>query len=160
MHHRTTMRAGYDQTMRAASGSTDHITPMWLAHHFPDDYDRCVRVGRSHLCRRCLALYPLAFAAMLLTYGRTWPDTANVIALIVLPLPAVIELVLEQFGAVYYHRLRQLVVTVPLALGLGRGFAIYLADQTNRLFWSVVIGYTGLCAVSIVWRSRSDRSSL
>ena len=39
----------------------DAITPIWLSHHYPEQYDRCVLVGRKHICRRCMALYPLSF---------------------------------------------------------------------------------------------------
>ena len=35
-------------------------SPMWLAPHHPDQYDRCVTVGDRHVCRRCLVLYPVA----------------------------------------------------------------------------------------------------
>ena len=36
------------------------ITPLWLSHHYPGQYDRCVVVGRRHLCRRCAVMYPFA----------------------------------------------------------------------------------------------------
>lgn len=133
---------------------SDRISPMWLAHHFPEDYDRCVRIGRTHVCRRCLVLYPLAAAVMLLALGagvdRSWLE----LALVVLPLPAVVELVLEQFGVLSYAPRRQVAVTVPLAVGLGSGFAVYLDDQTNRVFWGVVVLYTAICGGAVWWRYR------
>jgi len=122
---------------------------MWLAHHYPEDYDRCVVIGRSHVCRRCVVLYPIAFAVMLATLE--WhPATAIDVALVgVLALAALIELSLEQLGVLSYDPRRQVIVTVPLALGLGRGFAIYLGDQTSRLFWGVVIGYTAIAVLMV-----------
>ena len=31
---------------------------MWIAHHYPEDYDRCVLIGRTHVCRRCAGAVP------------------------------------------------------------------------------------------------------
>src|SRR5215203_2943093 len=83
------------------------ITPMWLAHHYPEDYERCVVIGRSHVCRRCAFLYPIAFVVMLATLG--WhPDRAvDALLLLVLPLPALFELSLEQLGVLSYNPTRQ-----------------------------------------------------
>ena len=125
------------------------VTPMWLAHHYPEDYDRCVVIGRSHVCRRCIVLYPLAFVVMFATLS--WhPETAlDVAVLAALPVPALIELSLEQLAVLAYNPRRQIIVTVPLALGLGRGFAIYLDDQTSRLFWGVVVSYTAIAVLMV-----------
>ena len=126
------------------------ITPMWLAHHHPEDYDRCVVIGRSHVCRRCVVLYPLAFAVMLATLAWHPDGPIDVAVLVVLPLPALVELSLEQLGVLTYDARRQVIVTVPLALGLGRGFAIYLDDQTSRLFWGVVVAYTAIAVTMVL----------
>jgi hypothetical protein len=123
---------------------------MWLAHHYPEDYDRCVVIGRSHVCRRCVVLYPLAFAVMVATYAWHPGLAIDAALLVVLPLPALIELSLEQLGVLTYDPRRQVIVTVPLALGLGRGFALYLDDQTSRLFWGVVLGYTAIAVVMVL----------
>lgn len=130
------------------------LTAMWLAHHFPEDYDRCVSIGRRHVCRRCLTLYPLAFAVMVATLLLS-PKSSDVdIAIMVLlPLPAVVEFVLEQLGRIEYRPLRQTIVTVPLAIALGRGFAIYLHHPTSLLFWGTVGLYGGLCLGVLVWRT-------
>ncbi len=133
------------------------ITPLWLAHHYPEDYDRCIVVGRSHVCRRCIVLYPLALLVMLVMLGWHPAAPVDVALLVVLPLPALVELSLEQLGVLTYEPRRQMIVTVPLALGLGRGFAIYLEDQTSRLFWGVVIGYTAVAVVMVaLGRRRSS----
>ncbi len=36
---------------------TTPLEPVWLSHHYACDADRCVRVGRLHVCRRCLAMF-------------------------------------------------------------------------------------------------------
>jgi hypothetical protein len=124
------------------------ITPLWLSHHFPEDYDRCVLLGRSHVCRRCLVLYPVAFVVMVATAG--WEPATAVDVLIVagLPLPGVVEFVAEHLGALRYSPRRQVVLTVPLAIGLGRGLGRYLVDRTDPLFWSVVVVYGVVCGLA------------
>lgn len=152
----TTRSDRYARRVRQrAPGSVDRITPLWLSHHWPEDYDRCVRIGRSHVCRRCLVLYPIAFVGMLVLRG-SWPPAADVVVVAILPLPAVIELVLEQAGVLRYRAARQVVVTVPLAVGLGRGFARYLDDQADLLFWGVALGYSAVCGLAVLWRVRRD----
>ena len=52
-----------------------------------------------------------------------------------------IEFALEHFGVLRYSSTRQLVLTVPVAIGVGRLLARYLDDQGDALFWIVVWGY-------------------
>lgn len=128
---------------------------MWLSHHYPDDYDRCVRVGRSHVCRRCIVLYPVSVAVLLagLVAGSVAP-TITAAALVVLPLPAIVEWTLEHRGRISYSPRRQIAVTVPLAVGLGAGFVRYFASRTDLLFWGIVVAYSAWCgAVALWWRS-------
>src|SRR5689334_14235315 len=114
------------------------VTAMWLAHHFPEDYDRCVLIGRSPVCRRCLALYPLAFAVMAaaLATGRTLTSPAFTAVMVLTPLPAVVEFVLEHLGAIRYRPRRQIALSLLLAVGLGLGFARYLRHPGDVLFWT------------------------
>ena len=98
----------------------DTISPMWMAHHYPEDYDRCVRIGRSHLCRRCLALYPAAFVALgLALAGLRWPHPLDPWLLVLLPLPGVIEFVAEHRGWIGYRPRLQQVLAVPMGVGPG-----------------------------------------
>jgi hypothetical protein len=131
---------------------------MWLAHHPPDHYERCVLIGRSYVCRRCLVLYPVTFAAMALAV--LWPVPVGIgdLAIVLLPLPGVIELVAEQLGALDYWPRRQIAVTVPLAVGLGVGLARYLDDHGDRVFWVAIALYTLVCFAAVSWRQRRDRS--
>lgn len=131
---------------------------MWLSHHPPEQYDRCLRVGRWHVCRRCALLYPLAFLVTGLSVATGWSGGAGAAVLvIVLPLPAVVEFCLEQFGRISYQPWRQLAVTAPLAVALGIGFARYLEDVGDLVFWSTVVVYGGIGAGAVVWRILDER---
>lgn len=135
---------------RGSSYRPPRITPMWLAHHYPEDYDRCVVIGRSHVCRRCLALYPLAFVVLGLCLAIQPGRAVQVGALALLSLPAVVELVVEQLGVIRYSPRRQVAVTLLLAVGLGAGFAAYLEDQLDPAFWGIVVLYTTICVAAVV----------
>jgi hypothetical protein len=118
---------------------------LWLSHHDPSGYDRCVLVAGRHVCRRCLVLYPLAFVVLVVAQAAGWSGTTEALALVALPLPAVVEFVLEHRGVIRYSPGRQMLVTIPLAVALGAGFDRYLDRPGDVLFWSVVVGYTAVC---------------
>jgi hypothetical protein len=143
-----------------AAGDRRTLTPLWLSHHFPEQYDRCVVVGSRHICRRCLALYPLAFAVMVFSLVGPWPGSLDGWLLVLLPLPSVTEFALEHVDVVRYQPLRQVLLTIPLAVALGRGFAIYVEDPASRLFWGVVLVYGGVCVAAAVYRARHGRASV
>jgi hypothetical protein len=133
----------------------DSISALWIAHHYPEDYDRCAVVGRTHVCRRCLALYPLAFIVTGLTLaGTRWPTDLDSVLLALLPLPSVVEFVLEHLGVIVYQPTRQALLTLPLAVALGVGFGRYLRHPSDLLFWAIVVGYGGVCLVATVIGTR------
>jgi hypothetical protein len=133
---------------------------MWLAHHHPDEYERCVLIGRSYVCRRCLVLYPLAIVIMALTAGLHPRSVVDALVVAALPLPAVVELVLEQIGVLRHEPRRQIAVTILLAIGLGRGFAIYLQDHGSPVFWVVVLGYSAITGGAVALRHWRDARSV
>jgi hypothetical protein len=131
-------------------------SPMWLSHHWPDEYDRCVVVGRRRVCRRCLVLYPVSLlAALVLGLVASWPERLDPWFVWLLPLPAVLEFVAEQLRLVEHSPRRLVVLTVPLAVGCGRLYVRYLDDQTDELVWSAVATYGIVCVAA--WALRSFR---
>lgn len=125
-------------------------TPLWLSHHFPNEYDRCVKVGRTHLCRRCSVFWPACFAAMLLALaGLRWPESLDAWLLWLLPVPVVTEWWLEQLGIVRYSAARNTVFTLICAPAVGVGLARYALDPTDSLFWVVVATYAVICLIPV-----------
>src|SRR5512137_1230261 len=103
------------QAERAARPDHDVRAPVWLAHHHAGQYDRCWRAGDTLVCRRCTLLWPLAFVVMAAALaGDWWPAGADPWLLVLLPMPGVLEFLLEHAGVVRYHARRQLVLTVPV----------------------------------------------
>ncbi|GIU83398.1 MAG: hypothetical protein KatS3mg008_0173 [Acidimicrobiales bacterium] len=72
-------------------------------------------------------------------------------AFALLPAPATVEFVLERLGRARYLSWRQVLLTIPLAVSLGDGFARYLRDPTDLVFWVTVIAYGGVAAFSWIW---------
>ena len=125
-------------------------TPLWLSHHYPGDYDRCIRFGDTHLCRRCTVLYPVVFATMFAALaGFRWAGSADPWLLWLLPVPVVIEWWGEQLGLCRYSAQRSVVLTLVCAPAVGVGLARYMQDPTDGLFWSVVCTYAVVCAAPV-----------
>jgi hypothetical protein len=127
------------------------MSPLFLSHHPPSQYGRCIRVGRYHLCRRCAVLYPLAFAVTIASVlGAHWPERWDGTLLYLLPLPMTLEFVIERFGGIRYNAGRQLFLTVLAAPALGRGFARYAVHPGDRLFWAMVALFGGGALLSLI----------
>ncbi|MEZ5321512.1 MAG: hypothetical protein R2698_05475 [Microthrixaceae bacterium] len=119
------------------------VSPLWMAHHWPEQYERCVMLGRFHVCRRCLVLYPVA-----LTVAVVWSTgAAGVVGRWCMwsaPGVAVIEWALEQCGATRHRPRRQTAATVIAAVGLGVALGEHFGHPfawratAPMLTWSVV----------------------
>ena len=135
--------------------SANRPTPIWLAHHWPDEYDRCVLVGRRHICRRCIVMYPIAFAVIALSLaGVALPTPWSQLALVFLPLPALVEFVGEHLGSWRYSATRQSVLGALQGLGLGIGLGRYLDSPTDPWFWGVGLTYSAVAGISALVGAR------
>ena len=124
-------------------------TSMFLSHHWPSQYDRCAQVGRFHVCRRCLVLYPVAVLVCLLAALRlTWPDRLDPWFLWLLPIAGVVEFSLDALGVIRHNATRQVVVSALLAVAYGKLLWRYANHPADGLAWTVVIVDTGICLVA------------
>jgi hypothetical protein len=121
---------------------------MWLAHHSPEHLDRCVRVGRHHVCRRCAVLYPVAVLSAVAVLVFDPPQTVMVLALWVLPIPMVLEWVAEHLGGWRYSPARQVVVTAVGAPALGVALAWHAVEPFVWAATLPVLVWTVICLVS------------
>lgn len=136
------------------------VRDMLWTHHWGDEHDRCAHVGGRLVCRRCLVLYPVTIAVLILArFGVRWPGNLDTMLLFALPLPLVLDFVLEHMGYTRYSPRRQLATTFLGAISLGHAFARYLEHNNDPLFWSMVGWYGGLCAGSLVVHHLRDRRS-
>ena len=114
---------------------------LWRTHHHPDQYDRCVVLGGTHYCRRCLTLYPVAalFAALTLAGWSLWPESLDLWFIWLPCLPATVDFVGEQLQLVRYSARRQFMTTLLVAPALGRGIGHELADSFSWELWGPVL---------------------
>ena len=136
--------AEFDQAVTAfRSHEAEHRASrgMWLAHHWPDEYDRCVILGGRHICRRCLVLHPLALVVAIASLAGLppWPEALDLWFIWGLCLPATLEFLAEQLRIIDHSARRQMIATVLLAPALGRGMAHELADRWSWEFWGPVL---------------------
>ena len=57
---------------------------------------------------------------------------------------------LERFGGIRYHAGRQMLLTLLAAPALGRGFARYLVNPSDRPFWTMVLLFGGSCLLALL----------
>ena len=60
-----------------AAPDTTPLGRLWLSHHYACDADRCVTVGTTPVCRRCLAMFAGFFPALALLLS-SWRDDLQV----------------------------------------------------------------------------------
>jgi hypothetical protein len=120
---------------------------MW-SHHWPHEYDRCIRVGGHHLCRRCSVLYPVALVVMAATMALGWPRAADPWLMLTTPLPMTGEWVLEHLGVIRPSGRRLAILTAIAATALGRGWARYMDDRLDPLAWGMAFACGITCAVA------------
>lgn len=139
----------------SASDPQPADTPMWLSHHWPSGYDRCALVSGRHVCRRCLFMYPVAaVAAVLGAMGVGWPDRFDLWALWLLPLPAVVDFVVDNLGRSRYSATRQAALSAVGAVAAGVGYRRYLESPGDWRVWSVVLAYGAICLAAALMGNR------
>lgn len=137
-------------------------TPLWLSHHWPEHYERCMSLGRHHVCRRCLVLYPTALLVAVLVALATSTSQAvppaALWALWLLPAPAVAEWVLEHLAALPYRPLRQAATSLVAAPALGIALGLHAVAPFDGRVVTPVAVWVAVCASTALWSSLRARS--
>ncbi len=133
---------------------------MWLAHHWPDEYqDRCVRVGSRHVCRRCAALYPLGLLVAILSFnGLTpWPTSIDPVPIWLLSIPATVAYCAEAIGVIRYDPRVQVATTLLAAVAFGHALSYEFAERWSTEFWGPISIFGGIWFVftAIGWQRKS-----
>lgn len=130
---------------------------MLLAHHHPEDAERCVRAGPLHLCRRCTAMWPLAFAVMGLGLLGPLPPASDIELLLLLG-PPVGEYLATHAGRARYSAARTWIFGAMAGLAAGRLFHRYLLDPSDRAVWLFffMAGVPALLAAMMATYARKD----
>jgi hypothetical protein len=131
-------------------------SPMWLSHHHPDQYDRCVRLpgpgGRvGHVCRRCAVLYPLALLSAVVVLLLDPPSASLVAAMWLLPLPVMVEWVAEHLGRLTYSPTRQVALTALAAPALGAALAWHAESPFEPAAVAPALTWAAIGAGSALW---------
>ncbi len=134
-------------------------SPMWLTHHWPDEYDRCMRMGGRHACRRCVVLYSVGLiTAIGVAAGATlWPARLDWWIVWLGCVPGTTEFVLEQLGVVRHSPRRQVVLTAILAVAFGRGLGAEFQDRWDWLFWGPILAFCTVWGTAAVLGHRRRR---
>jgi hypothetical protein len=136
---------------------------MWLAHHWPDHYARCVVIAGRHVCRRCLVLYPVTFAVAFAAVAGLllWPRSLDPELIWLLSIPGTLEYAAEQLGVLQYRARRQIVATALTAIPLGRGMSYEFEHRWSLYFWGPLLVFgTIWFATTIIGRRTRSRSQL
>jgi uncharacterized membrane protein len=113
------------------------VLDFLLAHHRPEEYDRCYAVGGVHLCARCAGLYPALLVMLALQLGGHLPAVrAEWAILFLLPLPAVGSWARRRLTGAAGSNPVATVTGVLLGIALGRGLYHYLLDHASWRFWA------------------------
>ena len=133
---------------------------MIWTHHWADQHDRCAHVAGRLVCRRCLVLYPVTIAVLVLArFGIRWPNALDTFLLFALPLPLLLDFVAEHMGFTRYSPRRQIATTFLGAIALGHALARYLERNGDPLFWTMISCYAGLCAGAVAVHHLRDRQA-
>jgi len=128
------------------------VAGLWLSHHHPERYDRCVRVGGVHVCRRCLLLWPLTYGLIALQILARSPAAHPFDLLLpLLLLPPVLEFLEVHLGYRTYSPQRTLLLTPVLALALGRLLYRSMVMPWDPTTWAVII-VAGIPCAWAAWR--------
>ena len=119
------------------------------------------RLGRYHVCRRCLALHPLSLAVALASVAGhpPWPGRFDPGIVWLLSLPATAAYMAEALGWIRYRPWVQVATMLVAALAFGRALGYELLDRWQPVFWGPIAVFGGLWFFATVIGMRTRPTS-
>jgi uncharacterized membrane protein len=141
------------------------VTPLWISHHRPEHYGRCVRLAGLHVCARCLGVYPMLFAALALqiAFRAALRGPWDPWMALALPVPALVDWALGRFRPASGTNARRLLTGALLGASLARTLYLHLRWPGHPL---AMAQFLALLAAAVVvegarlWRRRRPDPSL
>lgn len=139
-------------------------TPLWISHHEPADYGRCVRVGALHVCARCLGVYPVLFSALALQVAARaalrypW----DLWVALALPIPALVDWALGRFRPSSGSNARRLLTGALLGAALARSLYLHVRRPGHPLAMGQFLALLAAAAAvegARLWRRRRSDPS-
>lgn len=142
------------------AATKENARSLWLSHHQPEQYDRCIVVGKRHICRRCLALHPLSLLIAVASVAgfAPWPGSWDPAAIWLLSMPATLDFLAEQLGLAAYNPKRQVAATLATSFAFGRALGYELANSWSSEFWGPLAVFGGIwfAAAAIAHQQRES----
>jgi uncharacterized membrane protein len=125
--------------------------PFWLSHHWPGELHRAYRLGRVHVCARCLGTYPTLVAALAwqiairapLQSAFDWPAAA-------LCAPATVDWLAGRWNPRSGGNPWRTVTGVLLGLSLGRTLYVHFRQPFPPVLVAQIILVTAAFLTAIV----------
>lgn len=124
-------------------------TPMWLSHHDPDQYERCVEVAGRHVCRRCVVLYSGMLVVAAIQLAGLVPPAVGLAVMWIAPLGVVAEWIAEHLAGADYSARRQVVTTALASLSFGVALGRHVVDPFVLAATAPAVTFTVVCLA--VW---------
>ena len=141
--------------MSDALPAPTYAPPFWLSHHRFEDRHRCFHIGGFHLCSRCLATYPVLFAALAMQLHRPMAPVSHPWdrwILFALAAPALLDWGLGQLSSWKGRNALRFATGLLLGCSLGRALYIHMRHPGTPLIYAYGLALMGFAA--IVWGLR------
>ncbi len=140
------------------------ITPLWLSHHRPEHYHRCLGLGGWKVCARCAGLYPVMFSliAVQLALRLDRPREEDLALLVLGSIPALVDWARGRLRPESGTNLSRVLTGAILGAVLARGLFLHFVRPFNPIS-SIQFGFLALVFLLVealaFWRRRTDRNS-
>ena len=137
------------------------LHPVWLSHHSDHEADRCVRIGGTHVCRRCLGMFAgfVPAVVLLLSPWRDDLQAGDLGLVLALTIAAGLEFVQVARGQMPYSARRVLALSPFPGMVLAWLGVTGVRDGLGPVHL-VLAGAAGALLALLLVRSRTQHGAL